>query len=262
MSFTFRRGSFPVLVSIPHHGSRIPAEIAQTMTDDGRSSRDTDWYLEPLYDFPETRDVSLIVAELSRYVIDLNRPSDNQSLYPGQTTTGLVPETCFDGAAIYREGKSPDSVEISRRIREIWHPYHERIRSELERLVEQHGLAVLIDAHSIASRVPRLFDGLLPDFNLGTNHGVACANSLEQSIVEVLGHQSKYTFVVNGRFVGGHITRYFGVPHRGIHALQIELSQATYMDETTLTWDDGKASEVQPVFRKIVQAIREWIQQA
>jgi N-formylglutamate deformylase len=261
MSFTFKSGSLPILISIPHHGSRIPAEIATTMTADGRSSRDTDWYLEQLYDFPETREASFIIAELSRYVIDLNRPSDNESLYPGQTTTGLVPETCFDGAAVYCAGKFPPAAEVGRRIREIWRPYHEQIRAELDRMVAERGLAVLIDAHSIASRVPRLFYGVLPDFNLGTNYGVTCAPSLQQAVVAVLEHQSEYSFVVNGRFVGGHITRHFGDPQHRIHALQVELSQATYMDEATLKWDDEKASKVQPVFRRIVQAIRDWIPQ-
>ena len=259
MSFICKSGSFPILVSIPHHGSLIPSEIAKTMTEDGRSSRDTDWFLERLYDFPETRDFDFIIAELSRYVIDLNRPSDNESLYPGHTTTGLVPETCFDGAAVYAQGRFPPPAEVDRRIREIWSPYHQRVRVELDRMVAEHGLAVLIDAHSIASRVPRLFDGVLPDFNLGNNYGVTCAPSLQQAIVDVLADQSEYSFVVNGRFIGGHITRHFGVPQHGIHALQIELSQATYMDEATLKWDDRKASQVQPVFRKIVRAIRDWI---
>jgi len=258
MSFTFRAGTIPLLVSIPHNGSQIPDGIAASMTPDGRSSRDTDWFLDRLYDFPEVCDASLIVATVSRFVIDLNRPSDNQSLYPGQTTTGLIPETCFDGAAVHRDGL-PDDTETSRRIREIWQPYHQKIQDELDRLVKLHGVAVILDAHSIASLVPRLFDGVLPDFNLGTNHQTSCDAGLASAVMGILERQSRYTYVHNGRFVGGYITRHYGQPDKNIHALQIELSQATYMNEQRLAWDDNKAAEVQSVFRQIISAISQWI---
>lgn len=260
MPFSFRVGTTPVLISIPHHGSSIPPEIAATMTEDGLSSRDTDWFLERLYDLPETRGASWLVAELSRYVIDLNRPSDDQSLYPGQTTTGLVPETCFDGAAVYRENLYPARDEIQRRIDTIWRPYHQQIREELDRLRDRFGLAVLVEAHSIASEVPRLFPGRLPDFNIGTNHGKSCDPALQDALVAVLASQSEFTYVVNGRFVGGHITRHFGVPAQGIHAVQIELSQATYLDEPTRRWNSAKAERVQPVFRKLFDSLHAWIQ--
>ncbi len=259
MSYSFKPGSIPLMVSIPHNGSRIPEELAQTMTQDGQSSRDTDWFLDRLYDFPELREASVLVAELSRYVIDLNRPQTNESLYPGQTTTGLVPQTCFDGAAIYTDDP-PDPGEVQRRIETYWRPYHEQLESELARLAEIHGRVVLVEAHSIASHVPRLFDGQLPDFNLGTNHGATCAPDLQQSIVRVLQSQSEYTSVVNGRFVGGYITRHFGRPEQNRHAIQFELSQSTYMDETSLTWSDDKATQVQPVFQNIFSAITQWIQ--
>ncbi len=230
------------------------------MTEDGLSSRDTDWFLERLYDLPETREASLLVAELSRYVIDLNRPSDDQSLYPGQTTTGLVPETCFDGAAVYRDDLYPSKDEIQRRIETIWHPYHQQIRTELDRLRDRFGLAVLVEAHSIASEVPRLFPGRLPDFNIGTNHGKSCDHSLQDTLAGVLASQSEFTYVVNGRFVGGHITRHFGVPARGIHAVQLELSQATYLDESTRRWNAAKAERVQSVFGNLFDALHAWIQ--
>lgn len=230
------------------------------MTEDGLSSRDTDWFLERLYDLPETREASLLVAELSRYVIDLNRPSDDRSLYPGQTTTGLVPETCFDGAAVYRDGLYPSQDEIQRRIETIWRPYHQQIRTELDRLRDRFGLAVLVEAHSIASEVPRLFPGRLPDFNIGTNHGQSCDRSLQDALAAVLANQSEFTYVVNGRFVGGHITRHFGVPAERIHAVQIELSQATYLDESARRWNSAKAERVQSVFGKLFDALHAWIQ--
>ncbi|MBX3418585.1 MAG: N-formylglutamate deformylase [Pirellulaceae bacterium] len=248
----------PILISIPHHGSKIPPEIAAAMTTDGLSSRDTDWFLERLYDLPETQSASLLVAEWSRYVIDLNRPSDNQSLYPGQATTGLVPETCFDGTPIYHTNP-PDAVEIERRIQTVWVPYHQQLQDELARLKREHGLAVLIEAHSIASEVPRLFPGRLPDFNIGTNHGQSCEASLQDAIVNVLANQSDFSHVINGRFVGGYITRHYGNPAEQIHSVQIELSQATYLDESTLSWNPVRTTKVQPIFRQIFSAIHDWI---
>lgn len=259
MIFDFKPGTIPLLVSIPHNGNAIPDSIASEMTPDGHSSRDTDWFLDRLYHFPELADASTLVAKYSRYVIDLNRPSTNESLYPGQTTTGLLPETCFDGAAIYLEDP-PDSRSIQDRVQTYWKPYHHQLTAEMNRLCDQFGFAVLLEAHSIASRVPRLFEGQLPDFNLGTNHGTTCDPELQKLVVQAIENQKDYSHVVNGRFVGGYITRHFGQPDRNWHALQIELSQSTYMDEETLSWHQEKASKVQPVFQTIILAIKKWIQ--
>ncbi len=258
MPFTFKQGSIPLLVSIPHNGSAIPHEVARTMTDDGRSSRDTDWFLDRLYDFPELEKASVIAANYSRYVIDLNRPCDNESLYPGQTTTGLIPETCFDGAPIY-SGELPDENEIARRIETTWSPYHAKITDEIARLKSEHGIAFLIEAHSIASVVPRLFEGTLRHFNFGTNSGKSCPNEVVDRMTDVIDLHPRYNYVVNGRFVGGYITRHFGRPDDNVFAMQIELSQATYMDEESLTWDAGKAGAVQLVFRELVSSIQRWI---
>ncbi len=233
------------------------------MTEDGRSSRDTDWFLDKLYDLPELAHASQIVANYSRYVVDLNRPSDNVSLYPGQTTTGLIPQTCFDGSAIYRDDR-PDENETDERVQLVWRPYHKKLQEELKRLRDQHGVAVLIEAHSIKSEVPLLFDGVLPDFNVGTNKGQSCAGSLCDVIENVLSQQQKdqhsgYSYIINGRFIGGFITREYGNPENQIHAVQFELSQATYMNEEDLTWADEKAIAVQPVFQRIAHAVVQWI---
>ena len=259
MAFTFQRGSLPLLISIPHNGSQIPDGIAESMTADGKSSRDTDWFLDQLYDLPELADASRIVAEYSRYVIDLNRPRDNQSLYPGQTTTGLIPETCFDGSVVYKAGSQPNAAEVERRIETIWQPYHDQIDTELQRMRNENGIAVLIEAHSIASEVPRLFEGVLPDFNIGTNQGQSCCNSMTEAVMSVLKGQSNYSHVLNGRFVGGYITRYFGRPDEQIHAIQIELSQKTYLNESDLSWNDESAVRVQKVFGDVMAAITNWI---
>ena len=256
-SHRFKQGSTPLLVSFPHNGSHIPDPVAANMTEAGRTSRDTDWFLDRLYDLPELDDASLIVAEQSRYVIDLNRSRDNQSLYPGRTTTGLIPMMRFDGQATY--SVEPNAAEINRRIDTIWSPYHERIDSELNRMIERFGTAVLIEAHSIEPVLPRLFEGRLPDFNIGTNRGESCAAGLSNCVTNVLQSQSQYTHVVNGRFLGGYITRNFGRPEEGRHAIQFELSQATYMDEVNKVWDAEKASSVQSVFRKIISEIKHWL---
>lgn len=254
----FRAGSFPLLISIPHHGSRIPPEMAATMTADGRSSRDTDWFLERLYDLPETEDASWLVADWSRYVIDLNRPASGESLYPGQTTTGLVPTTCFDGANIYLD-KGPSEAEVAERISQYWAPYHQQLQIEVNRLRGLHPRVVLLEAHSIASVVPRLFPGKLPDWNLGTNRGASCDPTLLTAVEQAITQHSDFTQVSNGRFVGGYITREYGNPSQEIHTLQIELSQATYLNEDTLQWNQEKALAAQQVLRSILQAIRTWL---
>jgi N-formylglutamate amidohydrolase len=257
--FSFQSGQIPLLISFPHNGTAIPPDVAAAMTDAARTVPDTDWDLDRLYNFPESQSACRLVANFSRYVIDLNRPSDDQSLYPGQTTTGLVPDSTFAGQPIYRAGL-PAREEIARRLDEYYFPYHLAIQTELTRMKSEFGIAVLLDAHSIRSRVPRLFDGVLPDFNFGTNHGTSCDDSLTGAIVDVVQRQQRYSYVLNGRFVGGHITRHYGQPANNVHAIQIELSQSTYLDEQQMIWDDVKANHVRFVSRDIVSAICRWIQ--
>lgn len=259
MAYRFRAGSLPFFISIPHLGSHIPPDIAETMTRDGLSSRDTDWYLDRLYDLPELKNASFIASECSRYVIDLNRPVNDESLYPGQTTTGLIPTTCFDGSAIY-VGNPPNVLEAERRIAGGWKPYHSRLQAEIARLKQIHGTVVLLEAHSIASVVPRLFDGKLPDFNIGTVHETSCDRGLSESVMSVLQSQSEYSVVHNGRFVGGYITRAYGQPANKIHALQIELSQSTYLNEKTQAWEDEPAARVQKCIAKVVRSMLDWVE--
>ncbi|MEL7499428.1 MAG: N-formylglutamate deformylase [Planctomycetota bacterium] len=260
IAFDFYPGKLPILVSFPHNGSEIPDEIAEMMTPAGTTSRDTDWFLDRLYDVPELANAHQIVAKLSRYVIDLNRPSDNRVLYPGQTSTGLVPEFRFDGQSIYQDSL-PDEIEIQRRVELYWKPYHDELHRRLTELRKQHGFAVLIEAHSIPSQVPQLFSGTLPDFSIGTHCSSACDRGLTASVVGVLEKQNRYSYVVDQRFIGGYITRHFGQPENNWHAFQIELSQATYLDEVTLEWDNEKATQVQSVFSEIFQSVQNWVWQ-
>ncbi len=245
------------MISNPHSGVHIPPEIAERMTEAGLKKRDTDWFLTRLYDFPAIERAAMISANTSRYVCDLNRPPDNQSLYPGQSTTGICPKITFQREPIYLEGREPENGEIARRIEHYWKPYHDQLRSELDRLVEKYGFAVLLDVHSIAQKVPMLFEGDLPDFNFGTNHGRSCGVSFQELIEEFSEAITDFTHVVNGRFIGGFITRHYG-SMENVHAVQLELNRSTYMDEETLEWNFDKSVEVLPVIEMFVVTLMKW----
>lgn len=219
---------------MPHVGTDLPEDIACNMTPQALQMADVDWHLTLLYDMSHTYGASVVSANYMRYVIDLNRSPEDTSLYPGQDTTGLCPIDTFNKQPIYKEGKEPDQTEIQRRIEEFWRPYHHKLESELKRIYAIHGIALLWDAHSIASHVPRFFDGKLPDLNFGTADLQSCDASLQEAIAYSLRksvHSQQYSHVFNGRFKGGYITRHYGVPTLNIHAVQLEISQCIYMEE-------------------------------
>jgi N-formylglutamate amidohydrolase len=220
---------------------------------------DTDWFVPRLYDVPELKSASIISANVSRYVVDLNRPPTDENLYPGQNTTKLCPETNFDGSPIYKDGQPIAADEIQRRVNEYWRPYHEKLRQVIQERRSHFGFAVLLDLHSIASRVPNLFQGVLPDLNFGTNHGQSAGASFQKVVEQIAHGQREYSAVVNGRFVGGYITRNYGNPERQVHAVQLELSQATYMDESRAAWDQAKALRIQTVLRGVLRDILRWV---
>lgn len=260
--YQFKPGHVPILVSIPHAGTRLPDALVPRFTDRALTLPDTDWHLPQLYDFLDELQVSWIVANYSRYVIDLNRPPDDHSLYPGQITTELCPTTLFDGSPIYRSGASPNAEEIRQRIQTYWQPYHRQLQAELARLREAHGLAVLWDAHSIRSQVPRLFSGTLPDLNLGTFNGRSADSELTERVFTV-AQQSPYTVVLNGRFQGGYITRHYGHPSNQIHALQLELVQDTYMQaESPFAFLEEQAIAIRPVLRQLLETVDQWTDSA
>lgn len=240
--YEFRPANSPLLVSVPHSGLHIPGEIAATMTEAGRGMPDTDWHVDRLYEFLDD-DIGLIEANCSRYVVDLNRSPTDRPLYPGQLDTGLCPTETFDGAAIYRSGEKPGADEIESRIGKFWAPYHEKLATELARLKELHGFAILWDAHSIRSRVPRLFADELPALNLGTNDGRSCDEGLTARLVDCL-EESGRSFVLNGRFKGGYITRHYGAPADGVHAIQLEISQRCYMDGDETEYSTERAERL------------------
>ncbi len=248
--FLFREGSSPLLVSMPHVGLHIPDDIAAGMTDLALTVSDTDWHIDRLYDFLDDLGASVVAATHSRYVVDLNRPPDGASLYPGKATTELCPTGTFDGEPLYRSDATPDEAEIERRVAHYWKPYHAKLEAELARLKAAHGYALLWDAHSIRSEVPRLFEGRLPDFNIGTADGASCDPDLAQSVMAAAETAQAYNAVLNGRFKGGYITRRYGRPQDGVNAIQLELSQRTYMDEAPpFSFREELAATVRPVIR-------------
>ncbi len=248
--FHFWQGNSPLLVSMPHVGIRLAPEIMADLNDPDRAITDTDWYLDQLYDFLPEMDVSLLRAEYSRTVIDLNR--GGTALYPGQSETELCPTTTFDNQALYHAGGEPDATEIQRRKEQYWQPYHDRLRAELKRIKAQYGYALLWDAHSIKSHVPRFFDGQLPDLNLGSGGGASCGPVLADGLLAI-GTASPYSTVLNGRFKGGYITRHYGNPDHGIHAIQLEIAQITYMDEAPDSgFCEARAARLRPTLKSMM----------
>lgn len=258
--FDLRRGDGPLVISVPHCGTQLPADLPERLTEEALVLRDTDWHVPRLYDFAADLGATVIAARYSRTVVDLNRPPTGESLYPGQATTGLCPLVTFDGAPLYRAGQEPDDAEIAARVETYWRPYHDALAAELERVKARHGHAVLYDAHSIRSRVPRLFDGRLPDLNLGTARGASCPASLRQALETVLAEAKGFATVIDGRFVGGHITRAYGRPAEGFHAVQMELAQDAYMDESAppFPWMEEKAAQLKPVLRRVLETLAAW----
>lgn len=259
--FQLRRGSAPLLVSIPHAGTILPADIAARLTDAALRLPDTDWHLGRLYDFLAELDATVILATHSRYVVDLNRPPDGAALYPGLDTTGLCPVDTFHREALYREGSEPNAREIGQRIERYWEPYHAALRDELKRLRAGHARVVLWDAHSIRSVLPRFFDGTLPDLNFGSAGGHACNEELAQLVLRIAGGHPRYTGILDGRFKGGYITRHYGRPAEGVHAIQLELAQLTYMqEEYPYSFDDSRAADLRPLLRQLLSEVLRWAQ--
>lgn len=260
--FTFHEGRVPLLISMPHVGTYVPPSIAARLRAPAGQVPDTDWHLERLYDFAKAMGTSLLVATHSRYVIDLNRPPDGASLYPGQSVTGLCPVDSFDDAPLYEPGDVPQAAEIRARRETLWQPYHARLRAELDRLHAAHGVAVLWDAHSIRSVLPRFFEGKLPDLNLGTGGGLSCDPSLAQELFSIAKRAAGHTAVLNGRFKGGYITRHYGEPAHNIHAVQLELTQCSYMQEVApFDYLRERAERIQPTLRQLLTAALAFAQQ-
>ena len=256
--YTLHKGTATLLISMPHVGTEIPTHQQGRYTQRALAVEDTDWFLDRLYAFAAEHGASLLVPRYSRYLIDLNRPSENTPMYSDQNNTELCPTRHFTGETIYRSGQAPDQDEIQRRVAQVWRPYHDALGAELARLRGQHGHAVLFDAHSIKSELPWLFDGTLPHLNLGTVDGASCDPGLRQALAGVLAAQSDYGHVIDSRFKGGHITRQYGRPLQGVHAVQLEMCWRSYMDEDPPAWSDERVAAITPLLRRLVDAILNW----
>lgn len=254
--FRFHQGTRPLLISMPHVGTYLPPPLAARLTEAARQVPDTDWHLERLYDFANALGASVLVATHSRYVIDLNRAPDGASLYPGQSVTGLCPIDSFDNEPLYAAGDVPSVPEIATRRDAIWQPYHDQLAQELARIKARHGVAALWDAHSIRSVLPRFFDGKLPDLNLGTANGASCDPALARTLLAIAEATPGHSAVLDGRFTGGYITRHHAAPDQGVHAVQLEMTQCSYMHEAwPFEYLPQLAARVQPAVRRLLEAV-------
>lgn len=249
------RGDSPIILAMPHSGLYVPENIYGRLNGIGRELSDTDWHIDRLYSglLPN---VTMVRANFHRYVIDPNRDPAGTSLYPGQNTTGLCPLTDFDGVSIYQKGQAPDPSEIEERRQSYHAPYHQTLSAEIARVKDMHGLPLLYDCHSIRSHVPYLFEGALPDLNIGTNSGKSCSPVLQQSVSDICTRAQGYSSVVNGRFKGGWTTRHYGQPDQRVHAIQMELAQNNYMQENApWSYADTKAENLRAILKHILQTL-------
>lgn len=253
------QGAGPLVLGLPHTGTDLPPEVALRLNDRGRAIADTDWHIHDLY-AGLAADITTVRTPIHRYAIDVNRDPAGESLYPGQNTTTLCPLTDFDGRSIYRAGAEPDTAEIARRLTAYHAPYHAALAAELARVKARHGLAILYDCHSIRSHIPFLFDGTLPDFNIGTNNGQTCDPSIAEAVRRICAAAPGYTSVLNGRFKGGWTTRHYGRPAEGLHAIQMELAQSTYLCAETPPWvyDPARAAPLREHLLTILSTLSNW----
>jgi N-formylglutamate deformylase len=257
--FTLHCGSAPLLVSLPHVGTEIPEALRERLVPRALAVEDTDWHLERLYGFAREIGASVLVPRHSRYVVDLNRPPGNAPMYPGVNNTELCPTRFFSGEPLYREGHAPGTAEIALRVERYWRPYHDALAGELRRVKRAHGHVVLWDGHSIQSTLPWLFEGRLPDLNLGTANGASCAPGLRERLMGVLDAQAEFSHVTDGRFKGGYITREYGRPEAGVHAVQLEMCWSCYMAEAApYELEQLRSERLAPLLRQLLETTLAW----
>jgi len=255
--FKLKRGNSKLLVSMPHVGTQLPEWLIPRISEEAINLPDTDWYLEELYDFLDDLDVTVITANYSRYVVDLNRSDEDTSLYPGSDVTGLCPTNTFSRALIYKQETPLDTTEIRDRLNKYWYPYHDALVSEIARIKAIHENVIVWDAHSIRSEVPRFFDGELPHLNIGTGDGKTCEQALIEKILSAIKNNGNYSWVENGRFKGGFITRHYGQPSLGINTMQLEIAMRSYMNESSLSpnLDNNKTQLLRLQLKAMMESI-------
>ncbi len=255
MIFDLKQGTAPLLVSMPHLGTHIPEALHGEYVPRALLAEDTDWHLDRLYDWLPAMGASVLRPVVSRYVIDLNRPPDDTPMYPGASNTELCPTRFFTGDPLYVQGREPDAAEKERRRAQYWQPYHDALAAEVERIRSAHGYVLLWDAHSIRAEIPWLFEGVLPDLNIGTANGASADVSVGRAVEAAAARYGAFTHVLNGRFKGGYITRRYGNPAGGVHAVQLEMVQLAYMsEEPPFGYQDEVARRVQPVVQDMMES--------
>ena len=254
--FEISRGSSPVILAFPHTGTDVPADIWDRLNDNGRLLADTDWHIPQLY-AALLPNATTVRATFHRYVIDANRDPSGASLYPGQNTTGLIPTSDFDGKPIWKDGEEPTDADIAIRRDGFHRPYHAALETEIERVRSEHGVAVLYDCHSIRSLIPFLFEGRLPDFNIGTDGGTTCDPAIEKAVGDTTAAAKGYSSVLNGRFRGGWTTRHYGKPETGVHAIQMELAQINHLatEAPPFAYDAAKADRLRTHLKQLLERI-------
>ena len=254
--FSVLKGSSPIILTQPHGGTFVPAEICNKLNHTGKALADTDWHIHQLYD-GLVDNVTVVQSHIHRYVIDANRDPDDTSLYPGQNTTSLCPLTDFEGNPIYKSDQQPSADEIKQRQITYHQPYHDALKAEIERIKRLHGYVILYDCHSIRSKIPFLFEGILPDFNIGTYNNRSCSQNIEMTVEDICSKAQGFTHIVNGRFKGGWTTRHYGQPQLHIHAIQMELAQSTYMHESApWHYNQLRANQTREVLKSILGELK------
>lgn len=251
----------PILISVPHCGTAIPDVERRAFRDEPLARLDdTDWHVEKLYSFHEDIGIPLIYARYSRYVVDLNRPATGEKLYEdGRAETGVMPLKTFAGDPLYKPGQEPDAATRERRLALYYEPYYARVAEILWQLRERFGQVLFYDAHSIRRLVPTIRPTPFPDMILGDQDGKTAASMLSHSALEVLGN-GRYQISHNDPFKGGHLTRHWGRPGEGTHALQLEMSQDLYLDDSRNLSED-KCDELQPLLEETLMILGERLQQ-
>ncbi len=245
----------PIVISSPHSGVAFPDDIRQRLHPEmAARPDDADWFIDRLYDFAPAMGITFITAHYCRWVIDLNRDPKSIPLYnDGRVITGLVPLTDFNGRRLY-EGAEPDQAEIERRVSDFYEPYHQKVGELLEDLKARHGKVLLFDAHSIRKVVPGIQEAPFPDLILGDNDGSSAGSSIISTAYDAL-QRGGYELEHNTPFKGGYITRFFGQPDQGVHALQLEMAKTNYMDDTEMEWHPERAAQIRQLLVRVFESL-------
>ena len=241
----------PFVFNSPHSGSHYPPDLLAASDLPLHRLRATeDVAVDRLFADVVALGAPLLAARFPRAWLDVNRepyeldPKLVRERLPGHANTrslrvagglGTVPRLICEGVSIYRDRPSLDDVLW--RIERVYRPYHDMLRGLLTQTVMRFGHAVLIDCHSMPSAATKP-EGPRPDIILGDRFGTSCHEGLTHTLAQAFERRG-YHVVRNRPYAGGFITEHYGKPFQSLHAIQIEINRALYMDERTLRLRDG-----------------------